>query len=296
MNKRKRKNFKSFDFENPTIGYNSEQFDKLKTALEKSDTKTKGLLKSLEEQITTAEEHLANLHKPNVKEELAKLRPEVIKAASDWLGGLNKKGAHSIIEEMANKRLTADGPESLFYQYVCYQLEIEYDDLILVAEPSIDNIVTFAIEDATDTIKEALERKDYLNNIIEEIDADRVSLENLAKYAKDPERTDLNYLVDIPKAFRTDVLEQLDHQLMHEQAEFETHMERYKYEKRDLQDMKNSLKGLPPFKLKIAKVKIANKTEQLNSARNTLKEYKSYLEMLTEKRNYFGALIESLPE
>ena len=298
--RKQRPKFKDFKFEKPVIRYNKEYFDKLKSALDVNRDVAQSRVKRNTEKIENGEKILANLNDPKLIPDILELKPKIVSDAEEFLATLNdKEKTHPVLRSLVNEEAAAElikqGPNTLYYKYVCHQMGVEYDDLVLVLEPTIENIVDFSIEAVTEKLKEYKARKQRVTDLVQEIEQDKMALENLGLFAQDPERTDLDYRKAIPIPFRNELMEQLDEQLMKEQANFENCMDRYKHEKSKLKDMRDSLEDLPPLRLKIQKVKVAAAANDLREDGNTLREHKEYLNNMSNMRNYFFDIIEGLP-
>ena len=300
--KRQRTKFKEFKFEKPEITYNKKHFDSMNAALDHNEKRLKKQEKKIRKAIDEGIKHVQYLSEKDLVPSILEAKPKVIREAKKYVDRLNEVGENAptpvraITDAIVKERFSNEGPDVLFAKYICHEIGVNYDNLSLVAEPTIENIIKFAIEEVTDQVDQAMADKVRLATVLTEIERDKISLNNLALYAQDTERTDLNYETDIPQSFRNELMEQLDEQLMKEQGNFENCMEQYKYEKSKLKKMKEALPELSPFKQKIAKMKLAEKSAEMKEDGNTLREHKEYLNGLSERRNYFFDVIEGLPK
>ena len=277
MNKRKRKSFKDFKFETTEVTYKKEYFDRVIDI----ETGVEGLIKeNIESSKRTIEQGDILLNGP-------------ILLLGEYLRGEKRVPFTSPLRKLLKKAKRS--PDKIDYEKLCEEFNLSYEDLISVEQITPDVFMNYFVEDLKERQKNLEEIIKHLEDELAFIEGFKKDIGNLAKYCEEPERTDLDHLIDIPKSFREFIIHQTDDWVMKGQITFEKCVNMVKENEADLKRDKQNLDNLSPIKKKIMKLKIAEKEMQLRNTKNRIKMFKEDLNMLSDIRNYFGLVIESLP-
>ena len=277
MNKRKRKSFKDFKFETTEITYKKEYFDRVIDI----ETGVEDLIKeNIEDSQKTFETGQSILN-------------ELIPHLAKYVKGEKRVPFGHPLRDLLKR--ARKSPDKIDYETLCGRLNLNYEELSSVEQVTADVFIDYFIEDLTERQTNIKEVIAHLEDKLAFIEGFKKDIGNLAKYCQDPERTDLDHLIDIPKSFRDFIIHQTDDWVLKGQISFEKCVNMVKEEEADLKEDKQRLNDLSPIKKKIMKVKIAEKEMRLHNTKTRIKDFKEDLNTLSEIRNYFGLVIESLP-
>ena len=262
MNKRKRKKFQEFQFEKPEITYKKEHFSHIYDSLDRSAENIKKKYERVIAEIESGEDFIAN-SLTRLKERLLEVEPE------------NREP---------------------YLQTLFHMMKMDYNDFSAAIEPTDANILEYTEEWVIDWMRNLDEQKLELKEALADCEKGHIYTDNLVKYCQSPERTDLNYPVDIPKKYRDDLLQDVDNVVMEFQSDFERLAENYKEGKYIFKEVTKRLNTLSPLKRKIQRQKLVEMKEALKEHKTKLEVIKELTERASECRNYFGAILESLPK
>lgn len=262
MNKRKRKKFQEFQFETPEITYNEEYFSYIYDSLDRCAENIKKKYEKVIADIESGEDFIAN-SLSKLEEQLSAVEPD---------------------------------RRELFLQTLFHLMNSDYNDFSAAIEPTDANILEYTEEWAIDWMRTLDEQKRELKEALTDCEKGHIYTDNLVKYCQSPERTDLDYSVDIPKEYRDDLLQDVDNVVMEFQSDFERLAESYKEGKYLFKEVTKRLNTLSPLKRKIQRQKLVEMKEALKEHKAKLEIVKEHTERASDSRNYFGAILESLPK
>ena len=268
--KRQRTKFKDFQFEKPEVTYQKEYFDRILSDIQTNTKRATEKIEEIEQSIKLGEELLAI---------------DVLELEKD-LRSIEAKVTEGVYDEEA---------KNSSFRLLCYTSGLNYDALTSVLEPTVENIIQFMNEEITEKQKKHKSNITDLKDILLGLETRKIYVTNLAKYAQDPTRTDLDFSIDIPVEFREFIIDQTDNELMRGQYVYEQEVDKYKQFKKSITNARSDLEKLPLIKQKIEESQIIEAEYQLQRIKTTLKEFKEELTLVNNIRSYLGVLIESLP-